>query len=239
MDINKLVQLGLTEKEARIYMGTLEIGRGSVVQISRKTGLPKSTTADTLKQLAKKQLVSVYAHKSRRRYAASDPRVLEERITRAQDVFQSVYPELEALYVEHGKKPDIRYYEGKEGLGVVQREILSEAKEIACVAAVGTLFSKMSEYFPTFSQQRAKKKIPIRIIARDEALARERKESGKHELRTIRIVESLPFQSLMYVWEDKVALMTLKEELMIVVIESRNITSMIRALFEIAWATGE
>ena len=46
-----LLQAGLSEKESGVYLGILELGRGTVSQISRKANINRTTGYDILDSL--------------------------------------------------------------------------------------------------------------------------------------------------------------------------------------------
>lgn len=133
-------------------------------------------------------------------------------------------------------KPKVRYFEGRSGLGIVLDEILNEADEVISMSSVGDIFTRFSEFFPKFSHKRAKRKIPIRIISRDSTIARERQKCGPQELRTIKLIDShIPFVSIFFIWNNKIAMSTAQEDFMIVVVESKDIVDTYRGMFEWMW----
>lgn len=236
MKISQLEKTGLSQKEARVYVAALEIANGTTQMIAECAGLPKSTTADIIKKLQKVGLVHAYMKGKRTYFAPADPTQLKRRLEMQQDALEHIFPELDALYGASEQKPRVRYFEGKKGLGIVLKEILSEAKELMCISSIQDLFDKLSEYYPQFTTQRVAHKIPIRIIARDSEKARDRQKMGSKELRRVKIIDTeIPFKALVYVWNNKLAMMTLKEDFMIVVIESKDIALTHKALFEWLW----
>ena len=54
-----LQSFGLGEKETTVYIALLEIGKGTVSQISRKAGINRTTGYDILSSLANKGLVTI------------------------------------------------------------------------------------------------------------------------------------------------------------------------------------
>ncbi len=58
MEIEKLKKLGLTEKEAVIYINALSLGTFSVSSIAQKTGIKRPTCYIILDELIKKNLVT-------------------------------------------------------------------------------------------------------------------------------------------------------------------------------------
>src|SRR3989338_2453324 len=183
MKQSDLLFLGFTQNEAKIYLACLELGNGSAVQIAQKASLARSTSYDALRTLMQKGLITTFLKGSKKRFATSDPEVLKIRLQQQEEKLYRLLPELHALYVSKTTKPQLRFFEGKQGVNIVLKEALEEADEIISVCHIEDIFLKLDEYFPKFSQERAKRKIPIRIISRDCAMARERKKSGQSELR--------------------------------------------------------
>lgn len=231
-----MISLGFTPKEAKVYLACLELGHGSAFQISEKAKLPRSTTYDTLLSLMKKETVIPFLKGSRKRFAVSDPMVLQMRLKKQQHRLQRLMPELQALFLSKSSKLRLRFYEGKQGINIVLKEALEEADEMISVSNIADIFDKLREHFPKFSYERARRKIPIRIISRDSSKARERKRLGREELREVKIKDTpIPFRSVFFAWKNKLVLITLQEDLMIVVIESVDIVQTFRAMFEWIW----
>lgn len=238
MNISKFIQLGFTEKEARVYLALLEMNNASAPMIAKILDLPKSTVYEIFKSLVQKGLVKSYIKKSRKRYSAVNPDVLKHKVEKQQDALDSMFPELEALYSDSAShKPQVRFYSGKSGVKVILDEILEEATEIVSIGSIHDIFTKLQEYFPDFSHKRSKKNIPARIITPDSSMARKRQKVGKNELLTVKIRStSIPYHSLFFIWGKKVALITLEEDLSIVIIESKDVAQTHKAMFEWLWA---
>ncbi len=235
---NDLQQLGLSEKDAKVYLACLDIGRGSAQQISSLAGVPKSTTADTLVSLNKRGLVSMYFKKGTRYFTASNPVILKDKINRQQRIIDKMLPYLQGMFFDSQKqKPESRFYEGKDGVRIVLKEILEEANDLISMSSVEDIFAKLPEYFPSFSKNRVKRKIPIRIIARDSTKARDRQSRDVEELREIKIVElPIVFHSAVYIWNHKLAMITLGDYIAVYVIESRDLVQTFRFMFEAIWS---
>jgi len=236
MIIPDLKNFGLSDKQARVYLACLELNRAGSQRISEQAGLAKSTTSDTLKTLVKKGLLQVYLKKSKKQFTPANPNTLKNKIDNQSQALERLLPQLLALYGQTNAKPQIRLYEGKQGVKVVMKEILAEAKELIGISSAEDVFEKFSEYYPRFPQLRAKKKIPIRLILQDSPKAHERKELGPKELRQVKIVKPpLPFKSQILVWHNKIALTTLGQELIILIIESKDLSQTFRSIFELLW----
>ncbi len=237
MRIKKVLEkLGLSSKEALVYKAVLELGAGGAQQIALKAGLPKSTTYDVLKKLSRKGLVNIYLKGKKKHFSAQDPEILRDKIKQQADLLDKFLPDLQAIYNVRAIKPKVRFYEGKEGVGIVIREILKQAKELLAIGSAEEIFTKLDDYFPDFAKRRAQKKIPLRVILRESAKAEERKRLGPQELRQVKIIKfQIEFKSLVWLWQNKLAMVTLGDDLMVVVIESKDIADTWKAMFEGLW----
>ena len=70
--IKHLMRLGLTEYEARAYVATVSLGEGTVNEISRESGVPRSRAYDVMERLAEKGFVEM-GNTNPICYRANDP----------------------------------------------------------------------------------------------------------------------------------------------------------------------
>lgn len=236
MNSKTLQKLGLTEKQATVYLACLEIGNGSAQRIAEHSNVPKSTVYDILDQLIKKRLVTVYLKKTRKRYSPVNPAIFQKRVEKQHTLLENLLPELEALYSEVSQKPRVQYLEGKTGVRTVLKEMLKEASEIFCIASPDIMFNKLSEYFPDFALKRAKKKIPISVIVSDSPLARQRQAKGLTELRKVKIIKTdRPFETVIYIWKNKVCTISLGTDLMVLIVENKEHFRTFKSIFNLLW----
>ncbi len=236
MRLGSLLQKsGLTERESALYLATLELGSGSVQAIARKSGIVRSTAYEVLESLREKRFVSTYLKKRTRYYSAEDPSVIVQLTQNTLELLQSALPELNAMAGQSRKRPTTRFYEGMGGIKTILNEILDEATELLAFASVDDVFGEIED-FQTFTNSRLKKKIPVRVIARDSAKARARKEQGSGELRSMKLVpEHYIHHGLVYIWKNKVAFFAFGKDPVATLIESQGIAETHRALFNNLW----
>ena len=76
--VQKQLQIiGLSDNETSAYIALLELGRGTVSQISRKASLNRTTGYDVLGRLVSKKLVSISGKEPKQEYLAESPDQLE------------------------------------------------------------------------------------------------------------------------------------------------------------------
>lgn len=231
-----LQKFGLTPKEASLYLAALELGSASVQKIASKAGVKRSTAYEVLEDLRFKGLVTTFLKKKIRYYSAEDPSQVVELAESRVDTLKQALPELNAILGKSRKRPSVRFYQGKEGIQQILRESINEATEICAFGSAADLFSEFENFSTFHVQERVKRKIPIRVILRDSLKARERQELGPKELREVKIVpDNYPFHGLIYIWKNKIAMFSFKDDYVAVVTESAELATMQHALFMNLW----
>lgn len=135
----ELRKLGLTEKEARIYLAGLELGPSSVQSIAQKTGLTRPTTYEIIKKLAAKKLLVETGKKGKRAFAVQPPenilgllRTQKREIDEKEREFIRIISTLEAKRSKG--KEGIKVFKGEEGLKALAEMIsFSSTPEIIII----------------------------------------------------------------------------------------------------------
>lgn len=118
-----LQQIGLSEKEAEIYVALLQYNNASVNDLAKKTKVNRTTIYPVLETLAKKGLVSEIQIDKKTHYQAEPPERLETFIERQKVVLDEnskrlvdIIPQLKSIQRESGERPVVKYFEGREGI---------------------------------------------------------------------------------------------------------------------------
>lgn len=236
MNISSLLQkFGLTSKEAALFVAAIELGTGSVQDLSTRAGVSRPTSYATLEKLREKGLVTTFRRKHVRYYAAENPQEIVRWSEARIRTLKEILPALQKRAGTGRHRPTVRFYEGKDGVEHILEEILSEATRLYAFASADDLFRKM-ERFEGFVRRRIQKKIFLQVILRDSPKAQERQKKGPQELREVRLISSrYDFSGLSYLWKDKVALFSFGEEMVAVVLQNASIAATERAKFESLW----
>jgi sugar-specific transcriptional regulator TrmB len=234
--------VGLSDNEVSIYLALLELGKGTVSEISRKATLNRTTGYDVLNRLTTKRLISISGKEPKQEYVAESPDQLErfivEELERKQNELneaRKIIPELKSIH-NVLNRPKIRFYEGKEGLEQVYEDTLSSRGEILAYASVEDIQPTLPHYFPHYYKRRTKKGITIRAIFPESPDARERASLDKEEMRTSVIVpsETFGFHPEINIYDNKIMIASWREKLGIT-IESSEIADAMKKIFELAW----
>ncbi len=237
-----LHSFGFSEKEAIVYIALLELGKGTVRQISSKAGINRTTGYDVLGSLANKELVTVSGKEPKSEYAVEPPEAITAYLKKVAEETaehikksEAIIPELELLHAKQNR-PKIRFYEGREGLEKVYEDTLTSTEPIRAYATIDDMHNALPNYFPKYYQRRAANNISIRAIVPETAAGRERKTHDAEEKREIAFVPSdkYYFSPEINIYDNKVMIASWREKLG-VIIESHEIADAMKKIYELAW----
>ncbi|MDP2665261.1 MAG: helix-turn-helix domain-containing protein [bacterium] len=238
---HKLEKLGLSEKEASVYLAILEVAFGlSIASIAKKTGIKRSTVYLALETLKQRGLVSISRNRNRHVYIAEDPRVFEEKIKEQGAYLQEVLPELLSVTNVLARKPQIRFFEGVEGIKEVYRDTLKQPDSSEILAwATDSIDEKFDSSWLTekYVPSRVAVKIHSRVLAPNTPLLKDLAGDNVAALRNLRFLPSdeAPFSVEINLYgKRKMALISFSEQFGII-IESVAIFETFKAIFENAW----
>lgn len=240
MELQEQLQtLGLNEKEAKVYLASLELGQSSVQDIARKSHIKRSTVYEIMNSLIEQNLISIIPKGKKRYFLAAEPAKLTELIDQKQKVLTKIMPELEALSKISPTKPRIRFYERTEGIKSIYADTIKEGKEIlAFTSVIEGLQSKLGNFLLNYVKLRTEKKIMAKAIVPDSPVAREFQKRDQQECRKVKLIseKDYPFSIEINIYGNKVAFISYKEnELMGVIIESMEIAKTMKSIHKFFW----
>lgn len=117
-----LEEIGLSEKEAQVYLALLQVDSDSIQDIAKKTGINRTTVYPVLESLAKKGLVGEIQDGKKTNYQAAAPERLETFVERQKVTLEEhaarlkdVIPQIKSIQREHGERPVVKLFDGREG----------------------------------------------------------------------------------------------------------------------------
>jgi len=134
----ELRKLGLSEKEVKIYLASLELGPNSIQNIAKQACLSRPTTYEIIKKLEEKKLFIETKQKNKRLFSAQSPenilgilRTQKREIEEKEREFIRIIATLEAKY---SKEEGVRVFKGKESLKSLEELIsFSSTPEILLI----------------------------------------------------------------------------------------------------------
>lgn len=245
---HELAKLGLSDKEAMVYLSSLELGPSPVQVISRKAEVNRATTYVMIESLLQKGLMSTFDKGKKTFYTAEKPERLNRivhnersEIAEKEQVIKRLLPELEAISDASGERPKVSFYEGIEGLEVMRETIFaSKVDTLEDFISFDDLNHLLAEeHWNSHSKRLGEKKINGRTIYNaDEVRFPSDRVKSHWEFRRIP-KEKFPMHGELTVYGNKVSMISLRGKLVGVIIESKEMAIMVRSMFDLAWAQAE
>lgn len=251
--IHILKQLGLSDKEIKVYLSLLEAGTSSVRSLAEKSGINRGTTYDVLKNLKELGLISYYHKATRQFFIAEDPSKLQhllnqklQNLKRIKDQVNQIVPQLKSLYDKSGEKSVVKYYENHLGIKIILTDVLEVVDELKekeyLVFSSSAIKDRLYKAFPNFTKQRINKKIKVKVIA----VGHQGTVAEYAEIKSLTKKEDSPCFAVgagsptyILIYGDKVAMISInsKNEPLGIIIEDLALAETQKLLFNYIWQT--
>lgn len=242
-----LKRMRLSPKQVQVYLASLEFGEASITEISHKAGLKRATTHLLVEELEILGLLSMVQKGKRRRFSAVHPRRLLQIAQSVEREVEEILPELVALHNAAHNKPRIQVFEGTEGIRQVYEDIyasLSKQKELLAFTRVDDLRDipgAIDEYKRVLKKLRGAK---IRELNYGKGSGEVWSKELGHLRGKQHHIRLLPDKFVFgatdnLIFENKMAIFSVKKDIFVIVIESEEIVKTYKALFEWAWLQGK
>ncbi len=235
--LHLLIPLGLSERQARLYLASLELGSQPASVLSRHASLNRITAYNTLQEMVEKGIMTSVRKQRGTEYTAVAPEYLCVEARKSVDAAERALPELRGLRGGTFRKPVVRFFEGVEGIRKVYDDTLTAKTEILNYANSAQLRTFWPTYDDDYVAERVKRGIHLRGIAPDDAWGRRVHGEDRERLREIRLVDAKAFDfgNEVNIYDHKVAICSFARELFGVIIESVEVAKTQRQIFEMAW----
>lgn len=242
---SKLKDIGLGEKEAKVYLAAMDLGPATAKQIAQKASVNRATTYVQIESLTEKGLMSSFDKGKKTFFNAESPerlfRFIEKQKNETlekENILKETLGELKNVFDYSGERPRVRFFEGKEGLKIMQDDFLkTKDKKIEIIYhrdIIEKIFSEDERKL--YYQQRIDKKIYARVLYTG--------KKGKLEISplTARLwlpEEKFSFSSDITIYGDKIAFVAFEKRSIGIIIESKTIANTLRTIFNLTWETAE
>ncbi len=234
-----LASYGLSPKEVKIYLASLELGNTTATRISEKSDLNRSTTYDILKSFLEKGIASKVVKNKTAHYEVVEPKRLVTILDDKKKKLLSVMDQLELLQKTKIEKPTTEMYEGKAGVETILSDILSTKNQID-VISTSKIFDIFIYYFPHYIQQRSKLGLKTRVIQERSSSTKKLRAKDKLEHRQTRSLEKFEINSVTFIYGDKIATIKLiRQDLWGLLVKDKVLAEDKKKIFEILWANAK
>lgn len=241
--LRELQDIGLSEKEARVYSAALELGPATADQLAKHGKIVRSTTYVQLESLMEKGLMSTYEQGKKTFFAPESPELLKrflakqkENIGAKENDLASFLPDLLRQFESAGERPVVRFFPGKEGVSIVREEILTtkEKKTYAIFSPEHLEKIYSTKYLDEYSDRRRELGIHSKgIYINKEYFSR----AGIDNLTERRFLPPsiFPLSIEINIFDDKTVISSLEGTLFSMLVQSKQISDSMKSIFNFLW----
>ena len=225
-----LEELGLNEKEAKVYLALIRRGDSPVLKISKEIGIDRTTVYDILERLMGKGIVSVYIKNKSRQFSALPPDKLLHHFRDKCSLLENILPELKNISSQVPALVKCELFSAKEGLKSVGKDIVNNAKEYRVIG----IRKEYEEILGYFNEQSILKldKLKAKEFAIVEKGAKFiKRKRGEYKYLDKKLLS--PITTLIY--NDKVVFFIWKEPYSAVSIENAQLARAQKEYFDLLW----
>lgn len=241
-----LEELGLSDKEAAIYVVLLSVDHASVLDIAKKTKIKRPTVYVALDSLEKKGLVSETQIGKKVHYQAEPPERLETYVERQktalleqQKRLKDFIPQLKSIQRQGGERPMVKYFEGREGILSSLEEFYGETKEGGEVYIVYPRDAMTELFLPEerkkYHDIRVKNNVSAKVIYTQTTGS---SPEGENVNRKILDANKYPISCDIAVYNDKVKISILGKHISSIFIRSKDFAETMKSLFNVVFDAG-
>lgn len=238
--VETLTKIGLSEREAQVYVAALDLGPSGVVALSRRTGLNRPAVYSIIESLKGRGLMETRLDGLKTHFAALSPDQFDALISDQRRIFKSVLPDLMAKFKLRGSKSQIKYYAGFESIKSIYEELLRQLRN-------GDYFYVMSnqnnwtdnfeiDWLENWIERRSRKQLNTKVILTNTERNRFAQTMNKAWNQEVRLIEkSIDVEIL--ITPTSYIMISLKEPVGGTLIENEETVATQKELFEYIWGT--
>jgi predicted transcriptional regulator len=252
--ISHIEELGLSNKEARVYVASLRVGPASVQRLADQSGIKRVTTYVVLESLIGLGLVSQSTKGKKTIFIPEEPsnlqRLIEKKeaeVSSQRKNFISILPQMEELGSGVQDGTTVRVYDSADGIKSLMRTFIREGQEAGSEMVYG--FSNQDQVFQHFPEFRHTRSNPERTNARirsqflytssEGPIMKEYDGHANRESRWLPL-EEYPVQGDFTVVGSKIMMLSFEGKHPVgITIESAELAQGLRVAFELAWQAAE
>jgi sugar-specific transcriptional regulator TrmB len=241
----QLEELGLSANEVKVYLASLELGAATAQQLAAKAAVARPTTYVAIGGLTKRGLMSSHTRGKKQCFQAERPghllKILEDekvRLAAKEAKLKSVLPGLDSLILMSKEKPEVKYYEGLEGLETM-REVLfaSKAKNLDIIYNQKAVKQALPESSIVLHSYKVIKQAisgrQILLCGPDEKI--EFTQTTSKFVHKLLITDDTSNFGEIALFSDYIALTAYLDKPFGFLLKSKDLAGVARAMFNLAW----
>jgi len=240
MDLKQaLKEYGLTSKESDIYLALLPLGSVTLQELAKKVDLPRTTIYNTLNYLTNKGIVSFIIIKNVKHYEATEPEKLLDKLKEKEALIKEILPNLKVLKKTTLEGSSVEIYQGTKGISTILYDVFSKKQQTYYFGSY-KLSKELLKHQPEHVRTiRLERKIPAQIVM-DKYNEETFHKPDYKKITEIRYNNSLKdFPCMIFIYGNKVALYTLKDDIVGIIIKNKQVAQSMKIIFDVYWSNAK
>ncbi len=235
-----LVDLGLSENEALLYLSSLNLGATTVLKLARASGIRRTTVYSLIDSLKQKGLMRENIVGFKKTYESESPEKLVRILDTKKSQLQKDMPDLLGLFNKVGGSSVIKHYEGIESIKPIYLETIQDVRsgeDYLVITNQAQWFELDTVYFQEYKERRARTGARVRMLFEESDLAREHKKYERNFNEEIKFLPQETHINVDFVCTPKrVIIFQTIQPFSAIVIENEFVVEMYKNLFEVIWS---
>jgi sugar-specific transcriptional regulator TrmB len=239
-----LIKIGLTEKEAKLYVGALQTSTFSLAEISKLSGIKRPTCYLIIENLLKKSLIARVPDSRSARYIIVEPHIVLEREQDKLKETEKMVKLMAQIRSRDDKQevPHVELFHGIAGVKQIFSTILNDSpKSLYGIVNPSYIRTYLGEEFVSnWVSLRVKKGIKRFALQQRKYLKFDSIKNSKEQSRETRILpDDFDHDSIVQIWNNKVGFISDKREGISFIVESDEFSKLMKGIFDTVWKVSE
>ena len=242
--LKQLVELGLSEKEAEMYLLTIKTGETTANRLADLGGLARSTTYDILEKLRHQGFITTFVRDKKTYFLANNPEILlttieekekalHEEFKHKRESLKKLIPQLKDTQNQINNKPVAEIFEGKVSVSKVLDEIAQTTGDVKIIGNQDNAITRIGYRTDKFRLKRKEHGIKVHQILEDSAEARKEKSDAYTAVKFLKSIKDS--KDAIFMYGDTTVHLILAQEVSAIRIQSKEYTKAQEINFDELW----
>jgi len=227
-----LKNLGLENKEAQIYLTLLKKGELTALQISRTTGLERTSIYDILAKLGEKGITATIQKNNTKTFKAIEPKELLLLFQEKYTSLEKILPKLNKLQQTKTENTTCEFFTGKESLKTVLRNLI-ESKQNYFAIGLKQEYEDLLGYFINQGILKVNENKAKETVLVEEGTKFTKTKNGKYKF----ISKELSSNTTSIIYENTVIFLLWTQPYFAIRIKNKDLAKAQKNYFDLLWKT--